>query len=312
MSEQHSLRRFGRRVWKDFKRRVEKPNKRIHYEQAAEELFDLCRSPALSIDGIENALSFHPLAFAARDINDKLPLHVVCGAFKSGGGSADVVEYLLKLYPDSVCEQNCYRDLPLHVACGGGAPLQVVQRLYEQTQLRGCINKEMWDKIGLWTPLHSACTGGCSLLEVIRYLVKEYRGILKQHPIGEVCCTPLHLACGNGAATGVIKYLVEQWPNVVRLCDSSGRLPLHKACYVRQSLQLEDIQCLVEEWPESLQEKEHERGATPLHCACGKKTSVGIVQYLLEQWPEAVRIKDCKGRLPLQNACMGTESYGRR
>jgi hypothetical protein len=48
-----------------------------------------------------------------------------------------------------------------------------------------------------------------------------------------------------------------------------------------------------------------------LHCACRRKSAVGVVQYLLEQWPGAVLIPDWEGRrLPLHNACMERESHG--
>ena len=288
-----------------------------HYKTEAKELFDLCRSPALSIDGIKKALAFHPLAFAIRDMNNMLPLHVVCGAFKSGGGSVDVIKYLIEIYPESVEEGNQKGDLPLHVACWGGAPLQVVQYLYKKTPKSVRDQERYGGKLwtpGLWTPLHHACNGGGSPLEVIRYLVGKCRESVTRAPLADPNCFPLHLACEKGAQTGVIPYLVEQWPDVVRLRDSQGCLPLHNACYyVEQTLQLEDIQSLVEEWPDSVKHRSRVNGATPLHYACGKKTDIGVatglVQYLMEQWPGAVRVTDWDGRLPLHNACMDHQSY---
>ena len=79
-------------------------NQTQKYERNRCKLFDMCRSPSLSIDRIQQALAFQPWAFAIRDYNNMLPLHVVCESFKSGGGSVDVVKYLLELYPRSVEE----------------------------------------------------------------------------------------------------------------------------------------------------------------------------------------------------------------
>jgi ankyrin repeat protein len=307
MSKQHTLAKMSDRDRRNFNGN--------HYKTEAKELFDLCRSPALSIDAIEKALAFDPLAFAMRDMNNMLPLHVVCGAFKSGGGSVDVVKYLLELYPESVEEGNQRGYLPLHVACWGGAPLQVVQYLYERTpklvrdqeRYGGEERRTPW----LWTPLHHACRGGGSPLEVIQYLVEKCHESVTHSPLANPDSFPLHLACEKGAPNGVINCLVTQWPVVVKVCDNTGCLPLlHKACYyVKQTLQLEDIQCLVEQWPESLKHRDLLNGATPLHYACGKKTAPGVIQYMLEKWPGAVLVTDWDGRLPLHNACMGRKSY---
>ena len=302
MSKQHSLERLSDSDRQPYYRPP-------HYQQAAVVmLHNLCRSPALSIDGIKKAQAFHPLMFAARDMRGYLPLHVVCEAFKSGGGSVDVVKYLIELYPESVKERTEYGNLPLHAACWGGAPLQVVKYLYEQTP-ESVVRDNTF---GTSSPLRQACCGrGVSPVEVIRFLVEKWPESVKdasgdwQNPN----YFPLHLACERGAQYGDIPYLVEQWPEAVRLPDKMGHLPLHKVCLAPTPVRLEDIKCLVKQWPESIGKKDRRCGATPLHYLCSREPSVGVIRYLMEQWPEAVMIEDSQGRLPLHIACTGVGMY---
>ena len=183
-------------------------NQRQKYESNCAKLFDLCRSPSLSKNRIQQALAFQPWAFAIRDYNDMLPLHVVCESFKSGGGSVDVVKYLLELYPKSVEKGDENGSLPLHLACEGGAPLQVVQYLYE-------LYPKSVEKSNTksYPPLHNiVCRcGACNQ--------KSYH--------------PLHLACEFGASFQVVQYLYEQTPQSVRdKPEKCGGLwtPLHHAC----------------------------------------------------------------------------------
>ena len=76
----------------------------------------------------------------------------------------------------------------------------------------------------------------------------------------------------------MIQFLLEQWPEAVRCRDYWGRLPLHIACFTAESYcpvdrlvvkeartPLEEIQRLVEQWPESINVKATTRDRrTPL------------------------------------------------
>lgn len=274
------------------------------FRERADALFALCRQPFSSLEMIQRALSIHPLAYRLRDRDNSLPLHAVCGSHTSGVGSLEIIKYLVELYPESV-NVSLRHSLPLHFAIGAKAPLDVIQYLLEQSpesiKARGGFRR--------YTPLQMACANGASL-EVVQYLVEKWPESIKLTYESHRSAYPLHLACKNAAPLGVIPYLVKQWPEAVKIPTKHGRLPLHKACMATSPLPLAEIQFLVQQWPESVRIQENKNRATPLHCACGSVTSVGVIPYLVKQWPEACKISDGYGWIPLHNAFNGTVSYG--
>ena len=124
--------------------------------------------------------------------------------------------------------------------------------------------------------------------------------------------TPLHYACGKTTANGVIQYLMKQWPEAVRYADSWGRLPLHNACNRVESYNhittlvvkeartpLEDIQRLVEQWPESIKVKaiSYDR-RTPLHYAAAVRLpneDKTILNWLELPWRDRKRSRQRAG-----------------
>jgi ankyrin repeat protein len=115
---------------------------------------------------------------------------------------------------------------------------------------------------------------------------------------------PLHAACGafeigGGWSPEVIQYLVDQWPESVKVASNSGDLPLHRACSNQALLAV--VQYLVEQWPESVKRADN-YGWLPLHYACTNQTPLAVVQYLVEQWPESVQHRTARGKTPLDIA----------
>jgi hypothetical protein len=271
-------------------------------------LFNLCQSLSPSLDMFQRALSFHPLAFKFRDEKSRLPLHVVCSAFSTGGGSLEIIKFLVELYPESVKMHHTYQgDLPLHFACRGKAPVEVIQYLLKQWPESLKIRDGKDDH----TPLQVACCCGASF-DVVRYLFERWPESIHIGRSIPSYDLPLHCACKNGSPLGVIPFLVNQWPMAVHCAGSDGLLPLHHACMATSPLPLAEIQCLVQQWPESVEKKEMLSGGLPLHLACTKITTVGVIPYLVKQWPKAVKITDDYMRLPVHLACKGNESYENR
>jgi hypothetical protein len=114
---------------------------------------------------------------------------------------------------------------------------------------------------------------------------------------------PLHCAISTRDTVEVVQWVVEQWPDAVKMADSKRNLPLHVACKMR-IVSLEVVQCLVEQWPGAVQLTTGD-GRLPLLLACwgnweacwgeymalGENTaSLEVVQYLAEQWPGAVKV----------------------
>jgi ankyrin repeat protein len=110
------------------------------------------------------------------------------------------------------------------------------------------------------------------------------------------CCKPL-------PSMDMIRRQVTANPDAVKFRNRFGVTPLHAAC--GGGSQLEVIQYLVEQWPESVKAVDNFGGSLPLHWACNhKKAPVDVIQYLVEQWPESVNVVvDKHGWLPLHLAC---------
>lgn len=156
----------------------------------------------LPLDVVEGLINYAPEALRVKDKDGYLPLHVAC----SYGASPEIVRTLVQAYPESVKVTNSDGKLPLHFACGVGAPLEVLNILIESyLESR---NKE--NKFGD-TPL-------CYLKERGYARKKDSDGMV-----------PLHHACANDLSEGLMRMLIEAYPESTSVADNYGRTPF--ACY---------------------------------------------------------------------------------
>jgi hypothetical protein len=102
-------------------------------------------------------------------------------------------------------------------------------------------------------------------------------------------------ACENeGISEGILRYLLEYFPNAARHADEEGRqLPLHYICH-NKNVTLGMVQLLIDAFPDSVHH-EGENGGMPIHSLCITKNSDGsvgleILKLLLERCPESVRM----------------------
>jgi hypothetical protein len=109
----------------------------------------------------------------------------------------------------------------------------------------------------------------------------------------------LHIACRNTAPLEVVQFLVEQWPEAVKIADGRGWLPFHVACINRAPLQV--VQFLVEHWSEAVKIV-GQYGWLPLHLACINRAPLQVIQFLVEQWPESIKAADTHEKNPLDCA----------
>jgi len=113
---------------------------------------------------------------------------------------------------------------------------------------------------------------------------------------------PLHHHIGNKTVClEIVQYLVEQWPESIKVRIHGNRVALHWACERCSPPAI--IQYLAEQWPEAIRKKTNGKNL-PLHLACAAKgTSLEAISYLLQMWPESIQMRnDCK-YLPLDEAC---------
>eukprot|EP00984_Skeletonema_dohrnii_P006061 scaffold2141_cov223-Skeletonema_dohrnii-CCMP3373.AAC.9 len=114
-------------------------------------------------------------------------------------------------------------------------------------------------------------------------------------------------ACINKRVTvGIIRYLLEYFPDSIRATDEQGGSPIHYACS-NPNVTLNIIQLLIDAAPDSVRSEDY-NSWTPLHCFCDStneddRKAMQILKLLLEKYPEAVRHVDNGGFLPFHYAC---------
>jgi ankyrin repeat protein len=115
-----------------------------------------------------------------------------------------------------------------------------------------------------------------------------------------------HWACFNKRLTeGILRYLLEYFPNAPKNVDEGGELPLHLICY-NKNVTLNMVQLLIDAYPDSLRH-ESNSGRVPLHSLCYNNQNfdavLDVLKFFLERYPESVR-HTADGMLPIHIAAM--------
>ena len=117
--------------------------------------------------------------------------------------------------------------------------------------------------------------------------------------------SPLHFACGNKNVTlGIIQLLIDAAPDSVRSVSNEGAMPLHFLCEnekVDEATALEILKLLIEKYPESVRHANND-GGLPIHLAAGWR-SLEFCRVLIEAYPESVSRRDNGGWTPLHYLC---------
>ncbi len=124
------------------------------------------------------------------------------------------------------------------------------------------------------------------------------------------------LACRNELVTeGILRCLLEYFPNAAGTTHSSGVTPLHTILFGNKNVTRDMVQLLIDAHPESIDKESSTGLITPLHALSRNKslddtTAVDILGLLLERCPEAVRRadSDIHGVLPIHLAVMTSKS----
>lgn len=188
--------------------------------------------------------------------------------------------------------------IPLHHAAANSLLYDydlsyLVEQFPESVQVR--------DKRGR-LPLHHISTD--TPLEAVEFLVERFpESLAVQDDDGHL---PLHRAafCCDQYGVEIVQYLVVRSPQSARVKAKDGSLPLHLAIqpvawdkgdvwlpvygYGKNGSEQEEIDCLIQAWPESLQEK-NSNGLTPLLLAANIDSSLDFIYDLATQDLEAFR-----------------------
>jgi len=228
-----------------------------------------------------------------------LPLHEACRSAKS----LATIQLLLKASPNMIRQGRYSRKegilYPLHIALRNFAvSVDVIQYLVEQWPESLQVRLDNDDETGKLA-MHYACEKGLSC-SVIRFLVEQWPAAVREK---SELSLPLHYACRQArSSSDTIAYLIDAWPDSIKVLDGHSRLPLHDAC-IHHAENPDVIKLLVDKWPDAAHVANPSDGCLPLHLACREKASLEVLQLLVQTWPSAVREKDNEGLLPLHYIC---------
>ncbi len=153
------------------------------------------------------------------------------------------------------------------------------------------------------SPLHFACNLPNDI-QIIQYLVEKYPEALKlKDAYGNL---PFHSACCDDAPLEVVRYLHEKYPEAIKIVGLDDDLPVHMACHKNASLEV--VAFLLSLFPESI-EATNNKGCQPLHCACSAGAELQLVKYLVKQSPISIKVEADQG-LPLHLAGVKNVSGG--
>ncbi len=120
------------------------------------------------------------------------------------------------------------------------------------------------------------------------------------------------IACYNEKITeGIIRFLLDYFPEAANDAADDGKLPLHYACDCLD-VPLGVIQLLIDAAPDSVRSKD-DGGNMPLHCLCNNSDldevrALEILKLLLKKCPESIRHAETETFLPIHIAAIRAKS----
>lgn len=175
-------------------------------------LHDELREASPNIELIENLCEAIPERAAITNQEGSLALHIACynGFILEHG--IEVIKLLMDVYPDSIKSKNNYGMLPLHKA------LSVVNRVEQ--------------------------------LPTIEYLLSAYPEGLTSAGLDGVTPFCMLITQSKAPSLEVIQYFVRKNPEILKLPDAYGQLPLHKAVILpAKRMTAEILATMIEAFP---------------------------------------------------------------
>ena len=225
---------------------------------------------------------------------------------EANGKSLAVTRLLLDACPESLLYQDSDGRTPLHRPSFEGNV-----NLVESMLLRDESVASIKDKKGLLS-LHRACqctkdddeSGTISKAGVIRLLLDAY-------PEGCMACdsrgsAPLIYATRRDPDFKIFRLIYEAKPDCLALQDNLGWTALHHLCTLSADCD-ELVMYLLESNPKIAKIKT-KKGDTALHVAADSNPSALVAQKLVELYPDAITARNDYGYTPLHVACRALAS----
>lgn len=248
---------------------------------------------------------------------------------------SQVVGDLLAVNPFIIASStNAAGDTPLHSACMAPEtmvdPSSIVQLLKANSKAATRTNRKNQ------TPLRLHCQRRNASPEVAALLLEEYPHALIVLD-NERGWAPIHAAASN-ANFKLLRYLVEAFPESVKVQTSQRQTALHLLCQQHTHLSAgrlipsirngnstafgadgnrsstngtpnvtAAVEFLLEADPQAIMHQDSTNGYTPLHLVCktegSRQVPVPVLRLLLGCNPRAAKIPDSQQYLPLHHAC---------
>eukprot|EP00957_Ditylum_brightwellii_P004488 341059-Ditylum_brightwellii.AAC.1 len=266
------------------------------FNEAALPLHMACRRGE-PLDIIKMLGNAYPEAFQYVDNDGMHPLHHYCLNEKV---NLQTMVYIVEKFPAALERHNQFGFLPASYAIS--ASLEIVRFIIEQAP---AITQEA-------DLFHSAAKKSSD--DVLRYLLQHFpEGAKSQKISGE---TILHscVQCDRRHKRERLQFLMDLYPEAIKMKDNEGNLPLHAAAEYCIS-QANSIQFLLSRFPSGAKVQNSE-GRLPLHLVFDlsyslhepEKILLDIEKQLLSANPGGVKQLDNSGRLPLHFACKNVKS----
>jgi ankyrin repeat protein len=114
--------------------------------------------------------------------------------------------------------------------------------------------------------------------------------------------TPLHYACYHNAGYNVVEYLVQKFPEAVRVTNYSHQTPVHMAC-MSDKISLDVVELLLEHYPTAAQLADQD-GYTPFHLACLHGAPKELLHLLIRTSPSVIRMSTRSLQKALHVTCL--------
>jgi hypothetical protein len=114
--------------------------------------------------------------------------------------------------------------------------------------------------------------------------------------------TPLHYACYHNAGFDVVEFLMQKFPEAVRVTNYAHRTCLHMAC-MSDTICRATLMALLDRYPTAAQLADQD-GYTPFHLACWHGASMELLLLLIQTSPSVVRMSTRSLQKPLHVASL--------
>jgi len=230
------------------------------------------------------------------------PIHLL--ALSTSHINLEIIQYFLDLEPTTINLVNGDNETLLHRACyNEHLTLEIYQFIFNKwpEAIR------MIDEPSGWLPIHNLCRNNklddSASVEILRSMVDTDPNLVRVREIDGYL--PIHLAIDEMSNEFCI-VLIDAYPESVRI-ESFDRLLIHEVCSSSRDDAVQTIQYLLQLYPEGINARDHSKGWLPIHHASDQGRA-DIIGFLLKHYPDGASKKtshEDDQQLPLHIASCG-------